>query len=67
MISYIVVNWYFPQKCVESIQTSKVILNDVNNITIAEEVSMQYKGALWKGIIESVWGILYCFTFFIKF
>ena len=56
MVRHLAINWYLPEKCSEIMQENKIVCED--DMQVKASVVYQYKEALWKGTIDTVWGML---------
>ena len=56
MVRHLVINWYSPDKCTEIMQENKIVCE--GDMEVKASVVYQYKGALWKGTMDTVWSIL---------
>ena len=56
MVRHLVINWYSPEECIEIMQVNKIVCE--GDMQVKATVVSQYKGALWKGTIDTIWGIL---------
>ena len=56
MVRHLVTNWYSPKECTEIMQENKIVCEGDMDVKVS--VVHQYKGALWKGTIDKIWGIL---------
>ena len=56
MVRHLVTNWNSPEECTEIMQENKIVCE--GDMEVKVSVVYQYKGALWKGTIDTIWGIL---------
>ena len=56
MARHLVINWYSPEECTEIMQENKIVCE--GDMEVKASVVYQYKGTLWKGTIDTIWGIL---------
>ena len=56
MVRHLVINWYSPAECTEIMQENKIVCE--GDMEVKASVVYQYKGTLWKGAIDTIWGIL---------
>ena len=56
MVRHLVINWHSPEECTEIMQENKIVCE--GDMQVKASVVYQYKGALWKGAIDTIWGIL---------
>ena len=56
MVRHLVINWYSPEECTEIMQENKIVCE--GDMQVKASVVYQYKGALWKETIDTIWGIL---------
>ena len=56
MVRHLVTNWNSPEEYTEIMQENKIVCE--GDMEVKVSVVYQYKGALWKGTIDTIWGIL---------
>ena len=50
------INWYSPEECTEIMQENKIVCE--GDMEVKASLVYQYKGTLWKGTIDTIWGII---------
>ena len=56
MVRHLVINWYSPEECTEIMQENKIVCE--GDMEVKASLVYQYKGTLWKGTIDTIWGII---------